>query len=175
MIDHQELVFVVDEHNQPTRPQLRRIAHKNGLWHRTSGIWVINRKKQILCQKRSMKKDVNPGFWEAFFGGHLAPNEDYLENAAVEVGEELGITVEKNNLMPFMTLKSDKPTHKEFQRIFALILEGRDKDFHVEKEEVDQLRWIGIDEVRNILLDRKEKNWVHKPWDRQVLTWLATL
>ena len=66
MIDIQELLFVVDENNQPLKPQLRSSAHKNGLWHRTTGIWVINKSKKVLCQKRSLKKDLNPGIWEAF-------------------------------------------------------------------------------------------------------------
>lgn len=84
MLDNQELVFTVNENNQPLKPELRSIAHKNGLWHRTTGIWVINNKKQILCQKRSLKKDILPGYWEAFFGGHLAPDEDFKHNAANE-------------------------------------------------------------------------------------------
>jgi len=93
MINSEELLYVVDENNHFLGPQIRSIAHQNRLWHRTTGIWVINNKGQILCQKRSFKKDIKPGFWEAFFGGHLAPGEDYLHNAVQESSEELGITI----------------------------------------------------------------------------------
>lgn len=172
MINKDELIFVVDENNNPVEPEKRSLAHKNGLWHRTSGVWIINKKKQILCQKRSRKKDVKPGMWEAFFGGHLAPNEDYKDNAANEVEEELGIKIEKENLLPYKILKSDKPTHKEFQYIFAFILEEESKDFNFEKDEIDELMWKDIEEIREILLVKNDPRWVHKPWDKEVLAWL---
>lgn len=174
MINNQELLFIVDENNQPQKPQLRSVAHKNGLWHRTSGVWVINHKKQILCHKRSLKKDIRPGAWEAFFGGHLAPNEDYKQNAASELSEELGIKVNENNLISYKVLKSDKPTHKEFQHIFALILDENQK-FQFEKVEIEQLSWKDIKEVENILVNKKDDGWVQKPWDKEVLSWLASL
>lgn len=175
MINNEELLFIVDENNNPLSPQPRNYAHKNGLWHRTTGIWVINGKKQILCQKRSLNKDVKPGFWEAFFGGHLAPNEDYLQSAVNEVREELGIEIDKNDLIPFKILKSDKPNHREFQHIFALKLKSNDNCFNFEKDEIDELCWKDIDEVKKILLDRKDPNWVLKPWDTEVLHWLTTI
>lgn len=175
MIDNQELLFVVDENNEPLEPKPRSFVHKNGLWHRTSGIWVVNKNKQILCQKRSLKKDVKPGMWEAFFGGHLAPTEDYLQNAIEETGEELGISVKKEDFIQYKVLKSDKPTHREFQGIFAVKLNGDIGNFKFEKEEIDELKWIPIEEVRKILVVNRDKRWVKKPWDKEVLTWLMTL
>jgi len=114
MINKNELIFVVDKNNNPLKPFPRYIVHKKVLWHRTTGIWVINHKKQILCQKRSMKKDTKPGFREAFFCGHLNAGESYFDNALQELSEELGIKVEKGKLTHYKTLKSDKPSHKEF-------------------------------------------------------------
>jgi len=175
MINSHELLYIVDENNQPLEPQVRSLAHKNGLWHRTTGIWVINDKGQVLCQQRSLKKDIKPGFWEAFFGGHLAPDEDYLHNAVQESNEELGITINKDMLIPYKVLKSDKPTHKEFQSIYALIMNKDVTEFQFEKEEIDQLKWIEVAEVKRILSDKTVENWVKKPWDQEVLTWLPSL
>jgi|SRR3989344_9336659 len=174
MINKDELVFTVDENNNPVEPEKRSFVHKNGLWHRTSGVWVINRKEQILCQKRSLKKDVKPGMWEAFFGGHLAPNEDYKDNAANEVREELGIKINKESIIPYKVLKSDKPTHKEFQYVCALILEKLE-NFDFEKDEIDEIMWRNPEEVREILLVKNDPHWVHKPWDKEVLNWLSDI
>src|ERR1700704_6652189 len=165
MIDNQELVFVVDENNDPLQPQLRSNAHKNNLWHRTSGIWIINRNKQILCQKRSLKKDTKPGMWEAFFGGHIAPDEDAILNAANEVNEELGIRIDKNKLVSYKIIKSDEPDHKEFQHIFALLLHEELTTFAFEKDEIDQLQWISINDLKEILMNKKPLQWVRKPWE----------
>lgn len=175
MINSSEMIFVVDEFNNPVKPQLRSFVHENRLWHRTTGIWVINHKKQILCQKRSLRKDTKPGFWEAFFGGHLGPYEDFQQNAANEVGEELGINIDKNDLISYKVLKSDKPNHKEFQHVFALIIKNENIDFNFEKEEIDEISWIGLEAVRKILIEDKDERWVKKPWDKEVLDWLEKL
>lgn len=175
VIDKEELLFIVDENNNPLSPQPRSVAHKTGLWHRTSGVWIINHNKQILCQKRSLKKDVKPGMWEAFFGGHLSPSEGYLESAAKEAGEELGITVDKNKLIPYKIFKSDKPTHKEFQQVFGLVVENDQTQFPFEKDEIDELKWLPIEKVKEIIVDKKDPQWVQKFWDKEVLNWLDTL
>src|SRR5581483_7577210 len=98
MINPQELLTVVDEHDNPLTPLPRKEVHAKGLWHRTAGIWVVNTNGQILCQKRSLKKDVHPGLWEAFFGGHVLSGVEYLDSAAREMEEELGIKIDKKNL-----------------------------------------------------------------------------
>lgn len=175
MIDKNEKVFIIDENNFPLEPQLRRLAHKNGLWHRTTGIWVINDKLQILCQKRSLLKDMKPGFWEAFFGGHLTPNQEYIDNAVKELNEELGVSISEQDLIPYKVFKSDKPTHREFQQVFACKINGDIDSFKFEKEEVYQIKWIDIEDVREILLVKKSPDWVQKQWDREVLNWLSIL
>src|SRR3972149_9795928 len=108
MINDQELLFVVDENNKPLKPLPRRVVHSQGIWHRTSHIWVINVKKELLCQKRSMKVDRYPGFWEPRFGGHLAPDEDYLVGAVKEIGEELGVKVAPKRVVFFKVYKSEE-------------------------------------------------------------------
>ena len=173
MINKDELLFVVDEENKPREAMPRHLVHKKNLLHRTTGIWVINNNKQILCQKRSLKKDTKPGFWEAFFGGHLGPTEAYLANAAQELHEELGIAVVKENLIPFAVRKSDKATHKEFQHIFAYRIDTTRTNFAFEKEEIDQLQWFSLQELTHILLETHDPKWVRKPWDKEVLAWLA--
>jgi len=172
MINKNELLFVVDENNNELESLPRHTVHQKGLWHRTAGIWVINKEKQILCQKRSMKKDLKPGFWEAFFGGHLAPHEEYVDSAAKELGEELGITVQKERLIPYNIVKNDKPAHREFQYCFIYELNENDREFSLEKEEVDEVKWFDLEDVRKLLTIEKDSHWVHKPWDGDVLDFI---
>lgn len=176
MINPQESLFVVDENNNPIEPLPRNTAHKKNAWHRTTGIWVVNDNKQILCQKRSMQKDQHPGEWEAYFGGHLGPNEDSTESAVRELSEELGQSIRVDQLTAYPDIvRSDKPTHREFQYIFAVFLHDDNSKFEFEKEEIDELQWIDLDEVKRILVEVKDKNWVRKPWDQKVLDWIITL
>ncbi len=177
MIDNQESIFVVDENNNPVFPKPRDVVHREGLWHRSCDIWVINSRGEILCQKRSMKKDVKPGKWESFFGGHLLAGEEYLDSAVKETTEELGIAVDPKELEFFKVYKSDEPTwrgqaHRQFKYIFRLKKERDAGDFPYEKDEIDDLRWVFIAEIRKIIVDEKNTDWSLPGYAEEVLDWL---
>ena len=56
-----------------------------------------------------------------------------------------------------------------------LILNKDVENFQFEKEEIDQLEWVSLDELKKILLNTQEESWVHKSWDSEVLNWIETL
>ncbi len=170
MIDKKELLFVVDENNNPLEPKPRDEVHTKGYWHRNSHVRIINSKKEILCQKRSMRKDSNPGYWEAFFGGHLAPDEDYLDGAVNEVNEELNLNISKDDLLPFKINKSE--IDKEFQSIYRLTWGGEITKINFDKEETDQLKWTSLTDLKEILLKKKDPEWTMIGYEKEVLAWL---
>lgn len=59
-----EILDVVDENGNPTGETVERtVAHKTGVRHRTSHVWVVrknNGSMEILLQKRSKNKDSHP-------------------------------------------------------------------------------------------------------------------
>lgn len=61
------------------------------LVHRAAHVLVFNGKGELLLQKRSMQKDIQPGRWDSSVGGHLDPGENYRQAAVREMAEELGI------------------------------------------------------------------------------------
>lgn len=156
MINTNELLFCVDENNNPIRPRPRRIVHETGIWHRTSHIWIINKKKQILCQRRSLLKDKAPGLWEGFFGGHIPPNTTYINHAITELQEETGLDVNKSDLRKIFVYKYLKG--KEFIGVFVLEWNGDENNLTLEPDEVDMVRWIDVNEFR-ILIVKNVKDW----------------
>lgn len=49
-----ELIDIVDENNQLTgQVEDRWVAYNKGLWRRTVSCWIINKKGEILLQKKS--------------------------------------------------------------------------------------------------------------------------
>jgi isopentenyldiphosphate isomerase len=169
MINNKELLFVVDKDNKPIRPKTRRETHAKGYWHRTAHIWIVNRRGEVLCQQRSQLKDRNPGLWEPFFGGHLAPGEEYSEGAIKELNEELGIAVNKKELIYFDTSKSEKA--KEFQGVFFHVWNSLTKLLRLEKEEVAQVKWFKISLLKNIMNDQKLE-WVIPAYGIKFLSYL---
>lgn len=173
MIVKKELLFTVDEKNSPIEAQPRDEVHKNGIWHRTTHIWIINSEKQILCQRRSLLKDMNPGKWEPFFGGHLAPKEEYIDGAMKELTEELGIKVTEDKFTFFTVFQSNE--NHEFQCIFFVTWNGNIADLHLEKDEVDQVKWFENSELFDVLVKSKSDNWSRFGYEEKMLHKLAEL
>lgn len=152
MINTNELLFVVDEENTPLEPLPRSIVHQKQLWHRTTHIWIINDKTEVLCQKRSLHKDLSPGAWEPFFGGHILANENALINAVNEIREELGITLSAAAFNQLTIWKDE--VYKEYQFITLVNWSGTIDDLVLEKDEVDEVKWIALHELKNIILSK---------------------
>lgn len=172
MILKKELLFTVDELNNPIDPKSRDEVHKKGYWHRTTHIWVINKKQQVLCQKRSLLKDTNPGKWESFFGGHLAPEQEYLDGAFQELKEELGIDASQDKFHLFQIHKCE--SDNEFQGIYYIEWNGDIKNLKLEKEEVDQVKWFEISQLSELLVKKKSSNWTLWGYQKDLLQKIAS-
>lgn len=169
MINNEELLFAVDENNNPIEARPRNETHAKHLWHRVSHIWVINAKNQILCQKRTLLKDINPGKWEAHFGGHMRSGEDYRDNAIIETKEEIGLERNKDDMIFFKVHKYLKD--KEFQGIFYTKWDGEENELALEKEEVENITWVSIEELQKIFTS-KDDTWVQHEYELELLALL---
>lgn len=88
----EELFDIVDDQDRVIGQAPRSACHGNpALIHRVAHVLVFNSGGEILLQKRSSSKDVQPGRWDTSVGGHLDPGEDYLTGALREMAEELSI------------------------------------------------------------------------------------
>lgn len=80
----------------------RGVAHLDGSLHPTSHIWIVRRNRKngwdLLLQKRSLRKDSNPGCYDISSAGHVAAEDAYLPAALRELEEELGIRAEEKDL-----------------------------------------------------------------------------
>lgn len=156
MINNEELLFCVDENNNPIEPQPRNLVHATRIWHRTSHVWILNNKKEILCQRRSLLKDKAPGLWEGFFGGHIPPKISYLDHAATELNEEVGLKIKKTELKEAFIYKLARGN--EFVGVFILKWNGDETKLKLEPDEVDQVIWFPKNELKE-KLDNKDDNW----------------
>jgi isopentenyldiphosphate isomerase len=169
MINDQELVFIVDENNNPLAPLPRKGIHENRIWHRVTHIWVVNSAKEILVQKRSLAKDLDPGKWESFFGGHLAPGDTEIDCAVTELEEETGLKAKPEDLKYFKIYKCDDVT--EFQSIFVYSWNGNADQISYEKEEIDEVKWMPIQELRKQIL-AKTPNLVSRGYELEMFDWI---
>lgn len=158
MINKTELLFAVDENNQPIEPVERQKAHAEGVWHRTTDIAVVNSDREILCHKRSVLKDTGPGLWDSCFGGHIGPGVESVKGAIQELKEESGLDPNENDLkfLGIIQHVSENEKNKEFRYFYIYIWNGKSEDIKFEKDEISEVKWVGVEILKKEIIDKNE-------------------
>lgn len=148
----------------------RTQVHIDGDIHGTSHVWLIrhkgNGKFDILLQKRSATKDAYAGCYDISSAGHIPAGQDYLESAIRELEEELGIKAKPEELKligmhdGMMEAEFYGKTFKNHEISAVYIYEKPidDRNFKLQREEVESVIWIDFDECREKLRSGKIKN-----------------
>jgi isopentenyl-diphosphate delta-isomerase type 1 len=145
----EEWFEVVDEDDRACGMARRSECHGNPeLIHRTAHVVVFSSDDRVLLQKRSARKDIQPGKWDTAVGGHLAPGEGYEEAAQRETREELGLATDRLPLHFLFNLKIRNEIESENVCVFAVTHDG---PFHPPPAEIDELRFWTREELRNNL------------------------
>lgn len=152
-----EYLDVVDESGRPTGDIVERTAaHLNGIPHRTSHLWLVRKRDdriQILLQKRAMTKSF-PECYDISSAGHIPAGQDFLPSAIRELREELGISAKETDLIfcGSRTIIWDdvffgEPYHdRQYTKVFLLWADVDERDFVLQKEEVDGVLWMELEE-----------------------------
>ena len=96
----EEIFDVVNDLDEVIGRETRREVHRTGLKHRAVHVLVYNSRGQIFLQKRSMKKDRQPGVWDSSASGHVDSGEEYDATAVREVWEEIGLKLAQPPVKP---------------------------------------------------------------------------
>ena len=88
-----EMLPVIKENGVVYAQASRKYCHGGSmLLHPVVHLHILNRYDQLYLQKRSMKKDLLPGYWDTAVGGHISYGEYVQEALFRESSEELGFT-----------------------------------------------------------------------------------
>ncbi len=132
----EEIVQIVDQDDQEIAAVTRAMMRTQRLIHRASYILVFNRAGELYVQKRTMTKDIYPGYWDVAAGGVVLAGESYEQSARRELEEELGI---KAPLHPIFDQYYEDEDNRVWGRIFHCIHEG---PFILQPEEVEYGRFM---------------------------------
>ena len=144
-----ELVDIVDENNKLTgQVEERWVAYEKGLWRRVVSCWIMNKKGEILLQKRASDKRRNPNKW-AKTGGQVDSGENVGNAIFREVKEEIGIEIPKEQIKVLEIHKSDDE-NKRFVYDFIFIVDYKIEDYILQKEEVAEVKYVTIEEMESI-------------------------
>ena len=138
---------LVDEAGNIIGRATRRECHNGSKrLHPVVHLHIYNKEGDLLLQRRSQTKDIQPGKWDTAVGGHVDYGESIEEALRREAREELGIKSFEAEVMARYVFESD--IEKELVHTYRTIYEG---PFTLNKEELDDARFWRIDEIESQL------------------------
>jgi 16S rRNA (adenine1518-N6/adenine1519-N6)-dimethyltransferase len=146
-----ELFDVVDENDAVVRQETRATVHAENLLHRAVHVFVFNKRKELLLQKRSSLKDNFPNRWDSSAAGHLDAGEGYESCVVRELEEELGI--QECDTQEIAKLSPSENTGWEF---IGLYLARYDGALRYPCSEVYAAEWFTLEQVREWVEARPE-------------------
>ena len=115
-----EIFPIVEESGLVVGRASRSYCHGGSrLLHPVVHLHIIDREERIYLQKRSMKKDIQPGKWDTAVGGHVGYGESLVEALLRESMEELHLT--RFNPVYIGTYPYDSDRERELVNIFAAV------------------------------------------------------
>ena len=140
--------------------------HRKGLFHSTVHVWIFTEEGNILIQKRSKKKELNPGVWDVSVAGHIKFNENIKKAAKRETLEETGININIEDLLKIGVYRSINihPTaiDKEFFHTYILKIDKNSINLDFKNNEVDDLKFISIEEMESLIKEENNKIFIGK-------------
>jgi len=158
-----EYLDIVNETAEPTGATVERSeAHRKGILHRTSHVWLLRRlngRVQILLQLRSKDKESWAGCYDISSAGHIPAGDGFVESALRELQEELGISASAEELIQCgdrrfvfrYEYRGEEFIDNQISRVFALWRNVDECEIKVQRSEVESVLWLDFDEcVHNV-------------------------
>jgi len=173
MNDEPKLILV-DENDKPIGSAPKLAAHQQGLLHRAFSIFVlypVDKTYQMLLQQRQHDKYHSGGLWTNACCGHPLLGEDIVEAGKKRLYEEMGTHVELTEIGHFTYREpvNNELTEHEYDHVLVGI--ARDKNVLVNKAEVADYSWTGLDEV---VADLEKNPKRYTVWFKPALSLLLT-
>ena len=148
-----EIFDVVNDCDEVIGRARRDEVHRRGLMHRATHVLVFNSRGQLFLQKRSLKKDRQPGLWDSSASGHLDSGEDYDGCAVRELREELGLELSAP-LERLFKLAASLETDQEHLWVYRCHAEG---PFELNAEEIERGGWFTAEELTKWIAEKPQE------------------
>ena len=144
-----------------------------GVYYKPVWIWIINSKGEILLQKRSSTKKIFPNRWDHAVCGHVKSGESAIDACVREVNEELGLKFDKKQFVFIGEFLEQIYWH--IGQIYFLKADIDISKLKLQKEEVDQVKWVDINGLKEILFSEQfgpfldeYKHWIFEKIKKEV-------
>ena len=150
----EEVILVTPEDKViGTMPKLE--AHEKAELHRAFSVFVLNDRGQTLLQQRAAHKYHSPLLWTNTCCSHQRLGETNVEAGKRRLMEEMGFQTELRELFSFIYKApfDNGLTEHELDHVLLGYYNGPP---NVNPEEVAAWKWMGLEEIRQELVDFPE-------------------
>ena len=141
-----EMVDKLDNKRQMLNRTTERSEKIEGEYRQSVHTWIMNSKGEFLIQKRSPNKKTFPNMWSQT-GGGVDEGETTLQAALRECNEELGISIDLNNIELILSFKRKF----DFVDVWLVKQDIDISNIVLQEEEVSEVKWSSIDEIRELM------------------------
>lgn len=146
--DKEELLKVYSVDGACLGMELRSKVHEEQLFHLEVAVWIINSNRELLLEKRSLAKKLNPGRY-SLCAGHVT-GEDSVEDTLIrEAKEEIGLNIQ-NYAYQYVTVVTRKePNNYCFSHHYILFADINLADLTIQTEELSEVIYMDYDEFKH--------------------------
>lgn len=127
---------LIRENGEPSEGEFKLSVH----------LWIMNDAGEFLIQKRSCNRKANPNKW-AFIGGAVDLNEESYQGAIREAREEMGISLNPENVEFLLGFKREH----DFVDVFLAKDNTNINDIKMQEDEVSESKWVSPSELSQII------------------------
>ncbi len=151
----EETIYIVDEKDNFIGKASRKEVRAKALLHRAARVIVFNKEDKFIAQKRSMSKDIYPGYWDIGVAETCIENESYESAAIRGLLEELGIAGISNTQIAHSFLFKTRYAAQEenaFCKVYELMHHGK---IIKQDEEIDKVKFLPKEDVKALIKEEK--------------------
>ena len=120
-----------------------------GLFHLQVHVCIFNEQGEMLIQQRQSTKRWYAGLWDYSVGGSAVAGDTSLAAAERETREELGLRVSLAGRKPAVTRWYGSIIDDYYILPLNVVL----SDLHLQREEVQAVRWAGREDILALLAE----------------------
>jgi isopentenyl-diphosphate delta-isomerase len=156
-----DLLILVDGDDNILGYETKEKCHQGeGLLHRAFSIFIFNKNKELLIQKRSGLKLLWPLYWSNSVCSHPRKGESDLEAAHRRLKEEIDIDVPLRFLFKFQYQASFKDVGSE-NELCSVYIGITEVSIRANPEEIEEWKFIDFEELNR---DMEVHPDVYTPW-----------
>ena len=152
----EELVVLVDEHDNQVGLMPKMEAHQKAILHRAFSVFVFNGQGELMLQQRAATKYHSPLLWTNTCCSHQRDGETSLAAGKRRLQEEMGFVCDLTEVFQFV-YKAPFDNGLTEHELDHVMIGTHNGEPNVNPEEVASYKWMSLEDVKNDMEDNPQQ------------------